>query len=74
MDVLSVILVENILKELNINFETQFSIKNISFQNYIKVDFKIQTLDNKLLFIEYNGIQHYKPIEYFGGEERFYNY
>ena len=30
--------------------------------------------DNKLRYlIEYNGKQHYEPLEYFGGEERFLN-
>ena len=27
-------------------------------------------LPNKNILIEYNGIQHYKPIEYFGGEKQ----
>lgn len=37
----------------------------------IKFDFAIFD-DNKLkCLIEVNGVQHYKPVEYFGGEERF---
>lgn len=35
------------------------------------IDFEI-TLDNKVYFIEYNGIQHYKPVQYFGGEKYFH--
>ena len=27
--------------------------------------------DGKIIYIEYNGIQHYKPVEFFGGEEKF---
>ena len=27
--------------------------------------------NNLLYLIEYNGIQHYEPVKYFGGEERF---
>lgn len=33
-----------------------------------RFDFYIPTLN---LYIEYDGIQHFKPIEYFGGEESF---
>lgn len=34
----------------------------------LRVDFYIPS---KNLYIEYQGIQHYKPIAYFGGQERF---
>ena len=27
--------------------------------------------DDKMIFIEYNGHQHYKSVDYFGGEERY---
>ena len=37
--------------------------------NFLRWDFII-TSDN-YKFIEINGIQHYEPVEYFGGEERF---
>lgn len=36
----------------------------------LKVDFCIM-YDGKIIYIEYNGIQHYKPVEFFGGEEKF---
>ena len=39
--------------------------KNI---NVLKFDFYLPKYN---LCIEYNGIQHYQAIDYFGGEERF---
>lgn len=60
--------VESVLKLLNLNFNSQYT---ISFNNRkYKIDFCI-FFNNKTIFIEYNGIQHYKPVEIFGGEEKF---
>ena len=41
---------------------------NTDFQKKIYIDFY---LPNEKVFIEYNGRQHYEPVEYFGGEEQF---
>lgn len=61
-------IVENILKELNIPFETQVKYKLAN--RMIWLDFKI-VIDSKTYIIEYNGIQHYQPCEYFGGDIEF---
>lgn len=59
--------VESVLKLLNLNFNSQYT---ISFNNRkYKIDFCI-FFNNKTIFIEYNGIQHYKPIEMFGGRRK----
>ncbi len=42
---------------------------NINNQKFI-IDFCL-ILNNKTIFIEYNGIQHYVPIKHFGGKLRF---
>jgi len=60
--------VDYILSSLKINFKTQYKV-NIDDNKYF-IDFCF-IKNNKLIFIEYNGRQHYEPIEYFGGEERF---
>ncbi len=39
-------------------------------RNWIFVDFRF-VLNNKEIFVEYNGIQHYKPIEKFGGDKNY---
>lgn len=62
--------ITNWLNENNILYESQkrFSdcknIKTLPFDFYLP-DFNI--------VIEYQGVQHYEPIEYFGGEEKFKN-
>lgn len=33
----------------------------------LRVDFYLPLYD---LYVEYNGIQHYKPVEHFGGEKQ----
>lgn len=65
--------VENYLKSINIPYINQYFIDLEDFSRGIFIDFKI-TINNITLFIEYNGIQHYKPIEFFGGEEHFTKY
>lgn len=60
-------LVKSILNEFNINFKKEFSVINkINGRNqkYIKIDFQLN-LNNKEIWIEYNGIQHYKYINNF---------
>lgn len=61
--------IEEILKKFNISYTTQFPVlyKN---NTYLHSDFKID-YNNKIYLIEYNGIQHYIPIEYFGGKLKF---
>lgn len=57
----------NLLNTINIEFKTQYIIRfNNSLRNYFKIDFAINK-NNKIYLIEYNGVQHYTPNEYFGG-------
>lgn len=57
-------LVRIALQESNIPFIQEKKLK--TYKN-IKVDFYIE-YNNKIFIIEINGEQHYRPIEYFGGE------
>lgn len=50
------------LQENNINFEYQKRFKNCKYV----FDFKINNI-----IIEYDGIQHFQPVEFFGGKEEF---
>ena len=59
-------LICQILNDLDINYQYQVKIKNPYNDNNFIIDFKI---DN--IIIEYNGQQHYTPVEHFGGELRF---
>lgn len=58
------IAIREILKENNILFEEQKRFKKL-----IKFPFDFY-LPKKNLLIEYNGIQHYKAIDFFGGEKQ----
>lgn len=58
-------LIWNILNDFNILYEKDYFIKNIN-KNIIKRFTVDSFLKNYNLIIEYNGIQHYKPIR-FGG-------
>lgn len=61
----------SILEEYDINFQKQYRVKNE--QNEVMIfDFAIFNDKNEIIkCIEYNGLQHYQPVEYFGGEEVF---
>ena len=59
-------LICHILNDLNINYQHQVKIHNPYSDNNFIVDFKIGNV-----VIEYNGQQHYIPVEHFGGEIRF---
>lgn len=56
----------NWLENNNIVYETQ---KRITIEGHnLSIDFYLPEYD---LYIEYNGEQHYKKVNYFGGEEKF---
>lgn len=59
--------ISKILIKHDINFEFQKTFEDFrSFtNNYYKFDFYIPKLN---LLIEYDGIQHFKPVKYFGGD------
>lgn len=58
--------ISNILDNMCVFYESQKNI-NINSINY-KFDFYIEEIN---LFIEYDGIQHFEPVEYFGGDNQF---
>lgn len=56
------------LKSTNIDFIEQYKFKNCKNVNPLPFDFYVPSLN---LTIEYDGEQHYKPVDFFGGEEGF---
>jgi len=58
----------SLLDNLGIKYETEYTFENCKFKLKLPFDFY---LPDSNICIEYNGIQHYKPIEYFGGEKGF---
>jgi hypothetical protein len=60
-------LIRKFLLELNIPFDSQWSFDDCRDKAVLPFDFR---LDNGVL-IEYDGIQHFKPIKFFGGLEKY---
>lgn len=66
--------IKNILINNNINFNRQVTFENLKSpkNGKLRYDFGLYDNKNNLKFlIEYDGIQHFIPVEYFGGEEEF---
>lgn len=61
-------IISNILKTKNFDFETQKMFNGCIYKRKLPFDFY---LPNYNLCIEYDDIQHYEPIEFFGGEKAF---
>ena len=61
---------EQWLKQHNIEFESEYIFDELKGINdgYLRFDFKIK---DKPILIEFQGMQHYQPVEFFGGEEQF---
>lgn len=63
-------LIKKILDDNNIIYEQQYRIKD--FNIYAPFDFAILNEKGELIkLIEFDGEQHFKPVEFFGGEEKF---
>lgn len=63
--------VTKILDEYKIKYQQQKWFPDLRDIKPLKFDFAIFKDDKILGFIEYNGKQHYEPIEYFGGKEEY---
>lgn len=66
------VLVERILKDLNVKYDKQYRLDGCSNKQSLLFDFAVHNVD-KLILIEYDGQQHYKSIEWFGGEQAYRN-
>ena len=62
--------INKILKTLGIDYETQKTFKDLKDKDYLSYDFYIPS---QSILIEYQGIQHYQPVDHFGGETKFKN-
>lgn len=64
--------VEEYLKRNNIPYIPQFRIDECRNKNPLPFDFAILNRKGEVVFlIEYHGIQHYEPKDFFGGENGF---
>lgn len=60
--------IEDLLKENNVNYVSQKRFEKCRNKKPLPFDFYLP--DNNIC-IEFDGSQHYKPVEYWGGEKRF---
>ena len=60
-------LIIKILDTLNITYESQKTFEDLRDKSYLSYDFYIPS---QSILIEYQGIQHYEPVNHFGGESR----
>lgn len=66
--------IENILKNNNIHFKAEYTFLDLrsNRDGYLRYDFAIlDQNDIPVRLIEFDGMQHVRPYEYFGGEDRF---
>lgn len=61
-------IIEEYLKDNFIAYKPQFKFKNCRYKRRLPFDFYLPELN---AVIEYDGIQHFKPIDFFGGEKSF---
>ena len=60
--------IESYLNEKNINFESQKRFDKLKHKSYLFYDFYLPDFN---LLIEFDGEQHFKAIDWFGGEKGF---
>lgn len=65
--------IENWLRENNLNYIHQYGFSDLRDINLLKFDFAIFQDTNLKCLIEYNGKQHYEPVDFFAGEEKLKN-
>lgn len=61
-------IIRDFLKSSNLSFKHNYKEQRLKDKRPLEFDFKINNLN---VFIEFNGIQHYDPLECFGGQEDF---
>lgn len=65
--------ISGLLKEFNVNFEPQYIFKDCKYKYVLKFDFAILYNKDVIGIIEYDGKQHFEPIDFFGGIDGFKN-
>jgi hypothetical protein len=64
-------LIKDFLEKNKVKFETQWSTDDCKYKSLLRFDFALLDSNNiPYYLIEYNGKQHYEPIDFFGGEEQ----
>lgn len=61
----------SILDDMKIEITEQYTFPDCKYKNVLRYDFAVFNNSKLLYLIEYNGKQHYEPIEFFGGQSSF---
>ena len=64
-------MVESVLRELQVEFREQYLIPECKYKHTLRFDFAVFHKDRLLYLIEYDGRQHFEPVDLFGGEVEF---
>lgn len=64
-------MVEDILKAIKVEYKKQYTFDDCIDKQRLRFDFAIFKNDKLSCLIEYDGKQHYEPIEYFGGIDEY---
>lgn len=65
--------IRKFLCKYNIEYKSQYSFNDCFDVNALRFDFAVFPNKKIIVLIEYDGKQHFEPIEYFGGEEALIN-
>ena len=65
------VMVQKILDDIQVNYIPQKSLPDCRHINPLRFDFVLFDGEKVIGAIEYNGQQHYQPVNIFGGEESF---
>lgn len=64
--------ITRLLEEYKIKFKPQYKFSDCVYKDKLPYDFAILDNNDKIVaLIEYQGEQHYKPIDFFGGKDSF---
>lgn len=61
----------SILDEMNIQHQEQFIFTDCKYRHNLRFDFAVFNDDKLLYLIEYDGEQHFRPVDFWGGETGF---
>ncbi|MGM0836555.1 MAG: hypothetical protein ACQEV7_10380 [Bacillota bacterium] len=62
--------ISTLLAEMGISFRREYTFNDCVYKNRLKFDFAIFDEESRInCLIEYHGIQHFKSVEFFGGED-----
>jgi hypothetical protein len=62
-------LIAKLLKQKSISFKQEWKPDGLKHKKQLSIDFVIMSKENMIGAIEYQGIQHYKAVNFFGGKE-----